>query len=318
MKILIEVPTWLGDCVMATPAIENIIQIYPDCKITIFGSKASSSIFNQHLSVEHIIIDESRSAKNRYVWLYKMAKNLKFDTIFSFRRQFSAKFFAFFINSKHRYHYQRYDHKSKHQVLRYNEFVNQVLQSNKTPGRLFIALNQTKTHHTKPLLGINPGASYGSAKRWYPAEFAKVAIGLAQTYDIVIFGGMPEVDIAGDIEAVLIKNHIKNYQNLAGKTTMHGLLNKIANLDLFITGDSGPMHIAAAFGVPTVAIFGPTTDTETSQWDNHKSVIVKKSFSCQPCMKRICPIKEVKNHHQCMKDIDAQEVLAAVKTLKTL
>mgnify|MGYP000896086495 CR=1 FL=1 len=71
------------------------------------------------------------------------------------------------------------------------------------------------------------------------------------------------------------------------------------------------MHLAAAYQIPTVAIFGPTNDKETSQWMNEKSVIVKKNLECQPCMKRTCPL----NHHNCMKQIDISEVLQAIETL---
>jgi heptosyltransferase-2 len=86
------------------------------------------------------------------------------------------------------------------------------------------------------------------------------------------------------------------------------LIDKISNLDLLITGDSGPMHVAAAFQIPTVAIFGPTKDSETSQWMNKKSVIIKKNLECQPCMKRTCPL----GHHDCMKKIKAKQVLKAI------
>jgi len=89
-------------------------------------------------------------------------------------------------------------------------------------------------------------------------------------------------------------------------------MSRISNLDLFITGDSGPMHVAAAFQVPTVAIFGPTKDDETSQWMNEKSLIVKKNLDCQPCMKRTCPLQ----HHNCMKLIKAIEVLDVVNNLE--
>ena len=158
------------------------------------------------------------------------------------------------------------------------------------------------------LLGINPGASFGIAKRWYPKEFADVASDLSSQYDIIIFGGPGEKDIAADIEKYLIENGVDNYQNLAAKTTIKELITQISYLDLFITSDSGPMHLAAAFQVPTVAIFGPTKDKETSQWMNEKSIIVKKNLECQPCMKRTCPLK----HHNCMKLLKASDVLGAI------
>ena len=71
------------------------------------------------------------------------------------------------------------------------------------------------------------------------------------------------------------------------------------------------MHLAASFEVPTVAIFGPTRDEETSQWMNDKAVIVNKKLDCQPCMKRVCPLK----HHNCMKLINSADVLSAVDSL---
>ena len=94
-------------------------------------------------------------------------------------------------------------------------------------------------------------------------------------------------------------------------TTITGLIDQISNLDLFITGDSGSMHIAAAFQIPTVSIFGPTRGDETSQWMNGKSLIVKKNLDCQPCMKRTCPLK----HHDCMKLIKAVDVLKAINSI---
>jgi heptosyltransferase-2 len=134
---------------------------------------------------------------------------------------------------------------------------------------------------------------------------------LSSVYEIVIFGGPAEANMAGDIEKELIKANIKNYSNIAGKTTIKELCQKIGGLDLFITGDSGPMHVAAAFKVPTVAIFGPTKDQETSQWMNPKGVIVKREMACSPCMKRTCPLK----HHECMKLIEAEDVLEKINSI---
>ena len=150
-----------------------------------------------------------------------------------------------------------------------------------------------------------------SSKRWYPKEFAAVANDLSRNYDIIIFGGPGEKDIAAEIEKYLTEKGVDNYQNLANKTSVTELISQIANLDLFITGDTGPMHIAAAFQIPTVAIFGPTNDKETSQWMNEKNIILKKDLQCQPCMKRKCPLK----HHNCMKLIKSVDVLDAVHSI---
>ena len=344
MKLLIELPTWLGDTVMVTPAIENLANYYNEPEITLIGSFISIEALKNHpKTVKTLVLDK------KYTDLYKISRELgKFDVFFSFRSSFRSKFLKFSIsaNNKHQFNKAKYEntqvlnftngcknkYKNRHQVEKYNDFINDSLNTNFPAGKLVLHDNSTKGERLNAsrgrsevlstnlsvgnardakFLGINPGASYGSAKRWYPQEFAKVATELSQKYDIVIFGGPDEVDIANDIEQSLIKNGIINYQNLAGKTTIPDLINQISNLDLFITGDSGPMHVAAAFQVPTAAIFGPTQDNETSQWMNEKSIIVKKNLDCQPCMKRTCPL----GHHNCMKLIKAVDVLDLIKSL---
>ncbi len=307
MKVLIELPTWLGDCVMATPAIENIVNSYNDVEITFIGSFVSIEAMKCHPKVvKTVILDK------KYGSLYKIANNLDdFDAFFSFRSSFRSKFLKFFISAKNKYQFDKNKYINCHQVKKYNDFVNDSLNIDSNPGRLKLyKQNQSSDVAQKSILGINPGASYGSAKRWYPEEFAKVASELASQYDIVIFGGPGEKDIAMDIEKSLLEKGVDNYQNLAANTTIPELIDHISKLDLFITGDSGPMHVAAAFQVPTVAIFGPTKDDETSQWMNDKSIIVKQNLDCQPCMKRTCPLQ----HHNCMNLIKATDVLSAVKT----
>ena len=306
MKVLIELPTWLGDAVMVTPAIENIINFHDDIEITLIGSFISVEALKNHPKVVKTDI-----LSKKYLSLYKTCKELgKFDVFLSFRSSFRSKFLKFLISAKNKYQFDKNKYQNRHQVEKYNDFVNDSLNTNFPAGKLTLS---TINHQpsTNKAVGLNPGASYGSAKRWYPQEFAKVASELSSEYDIVIFGGPSETDIAGDIEQELINSGIKNYENLAGNITIPELIDKISNLNLFITGDSGPMHVAAAFQVPTVAIFGPTKDKETSQWMNSKSIIVKKNLECQPCMKRTCPLQ----HNNCTNLIKAVDVLRAVKTI---
>lgn len=316
-KIFIELPTWLGDAVMTTPAIENIIAKYPQCELTIFGSLISTTLFKYHPNVKNIIIDDSKQNTNRYITLYKLGKSIgKVDIALSFRQNFTTKFLLFFINSKEKYNYKRAKKIIRHQVVRYNDFINKSFSLKTNPSNLTINLSPSftlKNTKIKPILGLNPGATYGSAKRWYPEEFAKVAIELSDKYDIVIFGSDDESKIADDIEEILKSQGITNYQNKSGKTSVDELIENISVLDLFITNDSGPMHIAAAFHIPTVAIFGSTKDKETHQWNNKDEMIVKKDFQCMPCMKRECPL-EGEEDHQCMKNITATDVLETIYT----
>ena len=309
-KILIEIPTWLGDCVMSTPAIENIIKTYPNVKITIFGAFVSTAIFSEHPNIEKIILDESKKSSSRLKWIYSKAKELgEFDVALTFRRTLFSRLFIWFTHAKTKGYYRRYTKEIIHQAIRYNDFINKTFKLSTTAQDLKIYFEPSK--YDKPTLGINPGASYGSAKRWYPEKFAKVAAELSHEYAIIIFGGPAEVDMAEDIEKELINAKVINYSNVAGKTSIRELCEKIGGLDLFITGDSGPMHVAAAFKVPTIAIFGPTKDKETSQWMNPQGKIVKREMDCAPCMKRTCPLE----HHECMKLIEAEEILKKIKEI---
>jgi len=308
MKILIELPTWLGDTVMATPAIENIVNYYNEPEITIVGSFVSIELLNKH---PRVVKAEVLNKKYRY--LFKIARNLgKFDVFFSFRSSFRSRILKLLISSKKKYQFERNKYQNCHQVEKYNHYINDCLKTDFKAGKLNIkpSLNSS-FDYSNPVVGINPGSSYGEAKRWHLEEYAELCAKLSLQYNIVIFGGPGEENIALDIENSLIEKGILNYQNLSGKTSISELVDHISNLDLFITGDSGPMHIAASFKVPTVALFGPTKDDETSQWMNPKSIVVKKHLDCQPCMKRVCPLK----HHNCLKLIKAEDVLKAVQSL---
>ena len=192
---------------------------------------------------------------------------------------------------------------------KYQTFVNTITSRHDTPGPL--RLDWPVRKYQRPTLGINPGASYGSAKRWYPEKFAETAAALSEEFDIVIFGGPEEREIADDIEKGLKEKGVEHVRNLAGKTGIGELCGAIGGLDLFITGDSGPMHIAAAYRIPTVALFGPTKHEETCQWMNEKSIIIRKEMECAPCMKRTCPLK----HHACMKEITPREVVEAAHAI---
>jgi heptosyltransferase-2 len=305
MKLLIELPTWLGDAVMATPAIENIISHFKDVEITLIGSSVSVEALQNHPKVIQTYFMNKRLSN-----FYKTLSDLdEFDLFFSFRGSLRAKLFKLFVSSKVKNQYSKDKYKRGHQVEKYNNFINDSLGIDSKPGRLIVHSKGQKKINKNRILGINPGAAFGNAKQWYPENFAKVALGLSTEYDIIIFGGPQDYDIAQDIESYLIKMGVVNYLNLATKLSVTQLISHIENLDLLVTCDSGPMHLAAALNVPTVAIFGPTKVKETSQWMNEKNIVVKKNFKCQPCMKKTCPLK----HHNCMKLIDESDILDAAK-----
>jgi len=322
MKILIILPNWLGDAIMTTPAIELLSHYYPQAKFTFLGSYVSIEALKHHPKCERAIVDETKKASSRFIATYKLAKELGvFNMVVNFRSQIHASLLSYFTGTvltlaRASWHattllsHPKKVSTQQHLVLQYIEIAMQntdTYQGETPPLKLYIPQH----NYNKPTLGINAGATYGSAKRWYPERFAAVASNFAKEYDIVIFGGPNEVEMAAEIEENLKKLGVTNYTNLAGKTSVEELCSHVGGCSLFITNDSGPMHIAAAYQVPTVAIFGPTKHTETSQWMNEKSIIVRHEMECSPCMKRECPLK----HHECMTTITALEVIEAVKKL---
>jgi len=323
MKILIILPNWLGDAIMATPAIELLASYHPGARFTFVGSYVSIEALKHHPSCEKAVVDDTKKASNRFLATYKLARTLgEFDLAVTFRNQLHSSLLLRFTNtvvciarqSWHSMFLLSHTPKiksDKHLAIQYAQLAMTNVDDYKddiSTLKLYIKPQE----FTKQTLGINAGATYGSAKRWYPEKFAEVASEFSDKFDIIIFGGPNEVEMAGEIEQNLKARNVTNYTNLAGKTNIEELCSNIGACSLFITNDSGPMHVAAAYQVPTVAIFGPTKYKETSQWMNKKSKIVRHDMECAPCMKRECPLQ----HHECMTSITALEVIEAVKELE--
>jgi lipopolysaccharide heptosyltransferase II len=158
-----------------------------------------------------------------------------------------------------------------------------------------------------PFLVLNPGAAYGSAKRWYPDRFARAADTVAQEFGfhVVLIGSEAERAIAQEIAAQSKSKTVV----LSGKTSLETLIGILAESSVMITNDSGPMHIAAALGIPTVAVFGSTDDIVTGPC-GARTRIVKQAVECSPCLLRDCPID-----HRCMDRVTVDHVCRAAREL---
>lgn len=156
----------------------------------------------------------------------------------------------------------------------------------------------------KKLIGINPGAAYGTAKCWPLEKFRALAFELLKDEDLylVFFGNADTVSLVKDICQGLTARAI----NLAGITSLRELACIIKDCDVFVTNDSGPMHIADAFQTPLVALFGSTDHLATGPYGQPEAVI-HKQVSCSPCFKRVCPID-----FRCMNQISVEEVVQAI------
>jgi len=309
MKILIEMPTWLGDAVMATPAIENLISQLDSPEIIFIGSQVAIDLMKVHPNRQR-----SYLLKKSYVDLYRLSRSIGYvDLFISFRGSFRSKFLSCIIKSKEKFQFNKNKYKSIHQVEKYVKFINNIINLDLDPGHLVIYDLNRSLFEGKGIIGINPGAMYGSAKMWSIDKYSEVALSLSKKHKIIILGGEAEIEISKKIENVLILNNAKNFINLAGKTSIQDLLGIIKSLSFLITGDSGPMHIAAAYKIPTLTIFGPTKINETCQWKNDVSINFTKNLDCQPCMQRECPL----GHHDCMNLISTQEVINEVEMFLT-
>jgi heptosyltransferase-2 len=158
-----------------------------------------------------------------------------------------------------------------------------------------------------PWIGLNPGAFFGSAKRWLPERYAAVGDSLARSQDarVVVLGSAADRPL-GEAVAAMMRTPARV---LCGRTTLGELAGVLSQLELLVTNDSGPMHVAAALGVPLVAVFGPTDWRETAPvGNNHR--LVREAVECAPCKLRVCPID-----HRCMRRIDADRVADAALEL---
>jgi len=155
-----------------------------------------------------------------------------------------------------------------------------------------------------PLVGFAPGAAYGHAKRWPPDRVAQVIARLgARGVTCMMVGADGDRSAGREIESTLPAG--SPVVNLIGRTDLRLLSGLLASCDVFVSNDSGAMHLAAAVGVPVAAIFGPTNERVTAPLGDH-DVIIHQVF-CRPCMLRDCPID-----HRCMRRVSADTVFDTV------
>lgn len=337
LRILLRLPNWLGDAVMVSPSFELLKTHFPNATFDIIGTKASCGIFGRDLRVNNIFIDSTKISqngnknglKNRIIatkiFANEIAMKGEIDISIDFTNHFFSALLLYFTRSKTRIAYAKNGRgillnkkikykKNIHQVSSYLNLVNEIcgkkliessddknilLESN--PLHLINKPIKAFKKDNKPCIGINPGAAYGSAKRWEEKYFMEIILYFLESgYRVFVFGNE-----ALDLPQIITQN--ANFINLINKTSILDLMDYIALMDIFISNDSGPMHLSAAFGVPLIAIFGATDSKETSPWCKN-AVILNKHLPCSPCKKRECPLK----HHNCMKLITPDEVIECV------
>ncbi|WP_447984346.1 lipopolysaccharide heptosyltransferase II [Nitrospira sp. Nam74] len=336
-RILIRGTNWIGDAVMSEPALSAIRHAFPKAEITLLVKPAVAELFQQHPAIDHICVYEHRGRHAGLSGKWALGAELRrgrFDLAILFQNAFEAALLTFLAGIPRRYGYGT-DGRGfllsdsirvpdptalGHQTQYYVQLLRPLgITPSPAAPRLFVSEAEEDTMRqrladagiqaTERLIGVNPGSTYGGAKRWLPERFAEAVDRMVERLGgrVVIVGAKGEEALG---EAIAEKMRTKPVV-LSGRTSIRELMAVIKGCRLFVTNDTGPMHIAAAFGVPIVAVFGPTDSRTTSPFgDGHQ--IVRHSVECSPCLLRECPID-----HRCMTGVTVEQVYeAAARQLK--
>jgi heptosyltransferase II len=334
-RLLVRAPNWLGDAVMALPALGAVRRAFEGRTIVVAAIPAVAPIFEEGTAVapdEVLTIDRAREQDQ--------LKAANADAILLLPNSFGSAWRASRSGAPERWGYKAggrgwlltrgvwRPRGRVHQVDYYLELVRglglpvpdgaegendgpgpkpvrpRIVPRPATLAKADALLASAGVAAGQKIVGFAPGAAYGHAKRWAPDRVAQVVAGLSgRGVACVIVGAGADRDTGRAIESSLPPG--ARMVNLIGRTSLRELVGVVARCAAFVSNDSGAMHIAAALRVPLTAVFGPTDERVTAPAGD-ADVLVRDVF-CRPCMLRECPID-----HRCMKRIDADTVLRSV------
>lgn len=330
-NIIVRMPNWVGDVVMATPVLRDLRRTYPEANITAMCRSPMGELLLESPDIDEIF---SFSKPSRLVRreekkniIDKLQKG-KYDLGIILPNTFSSAWWFWQGGVEYRLGYKGacrggllthpieppLNIQKQHLVLTYKALLSPLgIAISDTKPKLYLKKEETEEaklllsqHGVKPhhrIVGINPGAAYGSAKCWLPERFREVTARLLEDKDLIImyFGDLITANLVKEICQGLSPRVI----NMAGLTSLRELAALISICDVLLTNDSGPMHLAGAFSTPVVALFGSTSSIMTGPWNQAK--IIQKHVACSPCYRRTCPID-----FRCMKQIGVDEVVQSI------
>ncbi len=331
-NIVIRMPNWLGDAVMATPLLADVRKKWPKATITAMcqgGGVAALLIGNPYIDK---IFTFSRPngflRRQEKRALIERIRQGKYDLGILLPNSFSSAWLLWRGRVKTRVGFTSdlrrllltkavpfpEERGKEHLVKTYKRLLEPLgIPISDTTPELFVTeeerraaqqlLAQQHVPAESKIVGINPGAAYGSAKCWLPERFRALVQKVLEDPKVyvVCFGDQAGAPLVRDICEGLSSRVV----NLAGLTNLRELIALIQSCDVFLTNDSGPMHIAAALKTPLVALFGSTNEIATGPYRHGE--VIHKHVSCSPCYKRTCPID-----FKCMKRIETDEVYQAL------
>jgi heptosyltransferase-2 len=309
---------------MCLPALRVIRERFPKAHIAVLAKPWVADLYKRENFADEVIhYDGSRWAAARNL------RPRKFDCAILLQNAFEAALIVWLARIPVRIGYNRDgrrllltravavpkpDEIPRHQRFYYLELLRRAGIVDSLPQNDAIRLDAIRLDAggRKParrMIGVSPGAAYGTAKQWLPERFAEAAARLAEARgaEVALFGSSSERELCEQVAKLLNGHRVTNY---AGKTTLGEFIDLASQCELFLTNDSGAMHIASALGVPTVAIFGATDDVATGP-TGPLARVVRESVDCSPCLLRECPID-----HRCMTRVSAERV--AVEALKLI
>ncbi|MHB8092459.1 MAG: lipopolysaccharide heptosyltransferase II [Syntrophales bacterium] len=334
-RLLIRGTNWIGDVVMTLPAVAAIRARWPDARISVLAKPWVAEVYRLASQIDEVIIFEQPGRHAGIVGKLRLAKELQekgFDCAILLQNAIEAAIIAKLAAIPRRAGYNS-DGRGMlltHSVRRtaairrapQSDYYLEMVRALGCPpvtrkprlhaGHDYAALAESLFSRfgiaeRGILIGISPGAAYGPAKRWLPDRFASVANFLIEEYkgQVIVFGS--EGDRAS---AAAVQEHTSHKLiDISGKTNLKEAIALIARCDIFISNDSGLMHVAGALGIPTVAIFGSTNPATTSP-AGEKSVVIHHDVPCSPCLKPVCP-----TDFRCMKLITVAEVCETARKL---
>ena len=335
-RILVKSTSWVGDAILTTPALAALKRNFPESDLTVLAREWVAPVFSEHPAVDRIMIQDSAGRHKGIGGFLKMVGDVRaerFDLAVLFQYAFGAGLLVRLAGIPERLGHAtdgrrflltrpialRPRDKRMHLV---DLYLNLLKRAGLEPFRsdpVFYLSPENESRAEKRLrslgldqsflLGLAPGAAFGSAKQWPGERFAEAANQItARTGGaVLIFGSQGEREVAARVKDLVAAPAI----DLAGSTGLPEAAALIKRCNLFLTNDSGLMHVAAAVGTPLAAVFG-STDPVTTGPAARKARIIRRVVDCAPCLKRECDRPD----HPCMNRIEPGEV--AIEALSLL
>ena len=335
-RLLIRSTNWIGDAVMTTPAVRAIRHNFPGARISLLAKPWVAPVFAHSPHVDEIIVFDAKGRHKGFGGTIRLARDLRtyrFDAAIFLQNAIEAALIAFMAGIPVRI---GFDTDARRLLLthpvRCTKAIKTIHQTGyylkmlegaglvTGPSSLELRVGAQDRHAAEQILstrgitpghrvvGLNPSATFGPAKQWFPERYAALGDRLIREHDavILIFGGPSDRELGRTISRMMTAPAI----DLSGQTSLGEAMALIDRCDGFVTNDSGLMHVAAALNTPLVAIFGSTNWTTTSPY-SPTSRIVRVPIECSPCMQPVCPL----GHMNCMKRVTVDMVFGAVEDL---